>query len=111
MSEGAYNYWNQISQVIDRDGNMFEPPAGRILSNFRNVEDNSQAENAYGYFFATQIDTSRLYVAPEDVGAPTAYCPWPVAQISSPGSCPRFPCCDCLLENGSQLSKPTYWVN
>ena len=35
LSEDAFRYWNEISQVIDRDGNMFESPAGRIRSNFK----------------------------------------------------------------------------
>ncbi|NND33597.1 MAG: DUF4249 family protein, partial [Saprospiraceae bacterium] len=111
LSEGAYNYWNQISQVIDRDGNMFEPPAGRILSNFRNVDDGTPANNVYGYFYATQTDTSRFFVAPEDIGSPTMYCPWPVNQPPPPRGCPRFPCCECLEEIGSQLEKPSFWIN
>ena len=111
LSEGAYKYWNQISQVIDRDGNMFEPPAGRILSNFRNVDDGTQADNVYGYFYATQTDTVRFFVAPEDVGSPTMYCPWPANQQAPPRACPRFPCCECLQEIGSQLEKPSFWTN
>ncbi|MCB0665870.1 MAG: DUF4249 family protein, partial [Saprospiraceae bacterium] len=64
LSPGAYRYWNQVSQVINRTGNMFEAPAGTIKSNFVNVEDGESSPNVFGYFYATQTDTTRLYVSP-----------------------------------------------
>jgi hypothetical protein len=109
LSEGAYNYWNQVSQVIDRTGNMFEAPAGSIKSNFVNVEDGNPSKNVFGYFYVTQTDTTRFYVSPEAAGSPSMYCPWPANQIPPPQGCPRFPCCECLDEKGSQLDKPDFW--
>lgn len=109
LSEGAYNYWNQVSQVVDRTGNMFEAPAGLIKSNFVNIEDGTPSENVFGYFYVTQTDTIRFYVSPEAAGSPSMYCPWPANQIPPPQGCPRFPCCECLEENGSQLEKPEFW--
>lgn len=111
LSEGAFTYWDQIRQIIDRDGNMFEAPAGTIKSNFVNVDNQESAPNIFGYFYATQTDTTHFYVAPEDAGSPSMYCPWPANQVPPPsGACPRFPCCECLEENGSQLEKPAFWV-
>ncbi|MCB0687051.1 MAG: DUF4249 family protein [Saprospiraceae bacterium] len=109
LSEGAYRYWNQVSQVIDRTGNMFEAPAGRIKSNFVNLDDGQASPNVFGYFYASQSDTTRFYVSPEAAGSPSMYCPWPVNQIPPPNGCPRFPCCECLDEIGSQLEKPDFW--
>lgn len=110
LSTGAYQYWDQIRQVINRDGNMFEAPAGEIASNYLNAEDGSRAEKVFGYFYATQTDTSRMYIDPVMVGSPSKYCPWPPNQPVSPGSmCPRFPCCDCLKEKNSSLGKPDFW--
>jgi hypothetical protein len=110
LSEGAFNYWDQVRQVIDRDGNMFETPAGTIRSNFVNVDDGESTPNIFGYFYATSTDTTRFYVAPEVAGSPSMFCPWPVNQVVSPSAkCPRFPCCECLEENGSQLQKPVFW--
>lgn len=109
LSEGAYNYWSQVSQVVDRTGNMFEAPAGAIKSNFLNLDDGAPSDNVFGYFYVTQSDTTRFYVSPEAAGSPTMYCPWPANQIPPPQGCPRFPCCECLEENSSQLEKPSFW--
>jgi hypothetical protein len=109
LSEGAYNYWSQVSQVVDRTGNMFEAPAGSIKSNFVNVEDGTPSENVFGYFYITQTDTIHFYVSPEVAGSPSMYCPWPANQIPPPQGCPRFPCCECLEEKASQLEKPDFW--
>lgn len=110
LSEDAYRYWNEISQVIDRDGNMFESPAGRIRSNFKPVDENSDDE-VFGYFYATQQDTSRIYVDPAMANFPAFFCPGPPAPQPFGATClPRFPCCDCLLLTGGELDKPDFWT-
>lgn len=109
LSAGAHQYWDQVSQVINRTGNMFEAPAGTIRSNFLNEMDGKPSSNVFGYFYATQTDTARLYVSPQTAGSPMMYCPWPENQIPPPQGCPRFPCCECLEEKGSQLGKPDFW--
>ncbi len=111
LTEEAFRYWNEISQVIDRTGNMFESPAGRIRSNFEKVVDNGERNEVFGYFYATQVDTSYFYVSPEIADNPTALCPWPPGTMSPPGrECPLVPCCDCLVADNSQLEKPSFWV-
>ncbi len=111
LSENAYKYWNEISQVIERNGNMFEAPAGRIRSNFQPIDENSDDE-VFGYFYATQEDTARIYVDPSLADFPAAYCPGPPSPQPFGARClPRFPCCDCLLQNGSSLEKPSFWVD
>ena len=110
LSESAYRYWDQVGQVIERDGNMFETPAGKIRSNFISVNENSDAE-IFGYFYATQEDTTRIYVDPAMADFPSAYCPGPPGPPPPGARClPRFPCCDCLLQDGSSLQKPNFWV-
>lgn len=109
LSEGAYQYWNQVSQVVDRTGSFFEAPAGTIRSNFINKDSGEESSNVFGYFYATHTDTTRFYVSPEMAGSPTMYCPWPANQIPPLQGCPRFPCCECLDEIGSQLNKPDFW--
>ena len=92
INEGAHRYWDQISNIVDRTGNMFEPPAGKINSNFENPNDPN--DEAFGYFFVTQQDN---------------LCP-PAKEQSPDGSCPFKMCCDCLSEPGSSIRKPDFWM-
>jgi len=51
----------------------------------------------------------RIHISPEDVNFPTRLCP----EICYPNEpyCPIFDeeCCDCLLIDGSTLTKPDWW--
>ncbi|MEM6696908.1 MAG: DUF4249 family protein [Bacteroidota bacterium] len=104
LNKEAFDYWKQTKQVIERTGNQFEPPVGRIISNFRNINDESDG-NVFGYFSAFYEDTLQLCVTPEEVGSPSRLCP-----VQDVLGCPvPNPCCDCLLEGFSQLEKPDFW--
>lgn len=105
LSLGAFEYWNQISQVLDRDGNMFETPAGRIVTNFFNTEESS--EQVFGYFYATNTDTARVFVSPQVANNPRTLCP-PLGMSDNP--CPEPLCCDCLDSEISTLTRPAYWT-
>ena len=88
---------------------MFEAPAGRIRSNFQPIDENSKDE-VFGYFYATQEDTTRIFVDPSLADFPAMFCPGPPTPQPFGARClPRFPCCDCLLEQGSTLQKPDFW--
>lgn len=106
LSEAAYTYWDQINQVLNRTGNMFEAPAGRIITNFQNIND--AEDPVFGYFYAANVDTVRLFVSPEFAGNPTRLCPPPPGP---PGSteCLVQTCCDCLTDEISTLERPSYW--
>lgn len=105
LSPGAFEYWDQIGQVLDRDGNMFETPAGPISTNFFNTIDST--EQVFGYFYATTSDTARVFVAPEVAGNPRAICP-PLGPSDNP--CPEPLCCDCLSARISSVEKPSFWT-
>jgi len=100
LDEQAFEYWEQTQQVIERTGNQFEPPVGRIITNFKNI-NNKSGGNVLGYFSAFYEDTLRLCVTPKEVGSPLKLCP-------TPNICPN-PCCDCLLEGFSSLEMPEFW--
>ena len=105
LTKGAFEHWEQTKQVIERTGNLFEPPAGRINSNFRNIEAPNDL-GVFGYFSAFAQDTLRLYISPEEVGSPQLQCP----RVPIQGNpCPVSACCDCLIEPGSKLEKPDFW--
>lgn len=105
LSLGAFQYWDQISQVLDRDGNMFETPAGRIATNFFNTQD--ETDQVFGYFYATNTDTARVFVSPQVASNPRALCP-PLGMSDNP--CPEPLCCDCLDSEISTLTRPDYWT-
>ncbi|GAB5553739.1 MAG: hypothetical protein Sapg2KO_33300 [Saprospiraceae bacterium] len=105
LSEGAFRYWNETNQVLERDGNMFEAPAGKVFSNFYNINDPD--ELVFGYFYATTQDTARIYVAPEVVNNPNSICNPP------PSTGPNEPppqCGNCLILETSTTVKPDYWI-
>lgn len=107
LSETAYDYFNQISQNIDRDGSLFETPPGAVVTNIRNIDD--EEDVIYGFFYATQQDTIRTYVAPESVGSPPFYCPPPNGLLTQSGNCAEPICCDCLSVAASTTEIPKYW--
>ncbi|MEM9918699.1 MAG: DUF4249 family protein [Bacteroidota bacterium] len=102
LSAGAYAYWNEVRQVLDRNGNFFETPAGEIQSNFTNTDRPEQI--IYGYFYATQVDTTYQHVGPADVGTPVDQC----RLIANYDELP-LQCRDCLTIPRSTTIKPPYW--
>lgn len=102
LSESAFDYWDQVSQVVERSGGFFEPAPGKIKGNIRNADD--PEEEVFGYFYATVQDTFRLRVRPEDAYYPTSFC------LSSFAAGERNAVCfNCLLRPNSSLEKPDYW--
>ncbi|WP_170110536.1 DUF4249 family protein [Flavilitoribacter nigricans] len=108
LSETAYEYFSQVAENTGRTGNMFESPPGKVVTNIRNVNDES--DEAFGFFYVTQQDTIRQYINPELVGAPPAYCPPPQGLTRENGSCADALCCDCLSVPNSTVQKPAYWT-
>lgn len=104
LSEGAFRYWESTSRVVNLTGNFFEAPPGKIKGNFYNPED--PEEEVFGYFYATQTDTFRLYVPPGDDPI-RQFCPLEAAP-NDPGVHPI--CYDCNSRYGSTLIKPDFWV-
>lgn len=104
LTAGAFEYQSRIKEMIERGGNMFEPIAGRIPTNFVNIDD-PEDSNILGFFSAYAEDTTHLYVSPEFAGISRKLCP-PIDP--PPFYCPAI-CCDCLIEPGSSVNKPDFW--
>lgn len=108
LSTKAFQYWDEVNQLIERTGSIFEPPAGKLKSNFININD--PEEEAFGFFYATTQDTVRLYISPEFAGNPPSVCPPAGNLYSQSGDCIYPVCCDCRdVPNGTE-SKPDFWV-
>lgn len=104
ISEDALIYFQQINELNNREENIYEPPAGKIITNIRNITTANAP--AYGYFYAVEQDTARLFIKPDEVGSPKRQCPVPPSELTP---CPVFSCCDCLRLTGSSLQKPHFW--
>ena len=109
LTASALTYWEQVGELVQRSGNMFEAPVGKLATNFRNVNE-GVADEIFGYFYATDQQVVRVFVDPSDVGNPTPLCPW--TGMVAPGRGCTIPqlCCDCSMVPNSTTVKPEYWV-
>ena len=98
----AYEYWKSVRTVLARSGNMFEIPAGKVRSNIHNTDD--PEEDVFGFFYATETDTIRVYVDPARFDPISPYC----TSSGQNGSCISY-CCDCSGDPASTITKPYYW--
>lgn len=108
LSEKAYRYWEEINELVERTGSIFEPPAGKVRSNFVNIDD--PEDEAFGFFYGIAQDTVRLYISPEFAGNPAPLCPPAGDLYSQSGNCNYPRCCDCREYPGSTQVKPSFWV-
>lgn len=97
-------YYTAYNNLVQREGNIFETPPGMLPTNFKCVSDSTKLVS--GYFYATQQDTIRIFVSPNDVGTPARLCPIPPNEASD---CPVAACCNCLNAKNSTAAKPFYW--
>lgn len=101
----AFRYWQEIGSLLEREGTIFDNPAGSISSNFSGQLDSTR--NVYGYFTAYSQDTVRVFLSREDTGALPSYCPLPPFVAANPA--PTV-CDNCVLNAlNSSLNKPYYW--
>ena len=109
LSSEAFEYWDAVAQSIERTGNLFEPPAGRIRTNFE-IQSGTGNSDIFGFFYVTNETSSHFYVSPETAGSPKTFCPPPPTPGVPGGGCAVPVCCDCLSAAGSTLSKPLFWT-
>lgn len=107
ITKDAYTYLYNTNQLLERKGGILENPVGKVKSNFTNIQQ--PEEEVFGYFYATEIDTLRLYISPADANFPTKLCPTPC--VPNDPFCPVYDqeCCNCLLATGSTLTQPEWW--
>ncbi len=109
LTESALTYWEQVGELVERSGNMFESPVGKLSTNFRNANE-GVVDEIFGYFYATEQEVARVYIDPSAVGNPTPLCPW-TGQVAPGRGCniPQL-CCDCASIPNSTTIKPEYWI-
>lgn len=100
ISRSAHEYWQQVDQIVNQAGTIFDVPPANPNSNLFNVDDPS--EDVFGYFHAARTDTSRFYLLPSDL---------PI-HIRNPCSRPSGPNCQrgCSNFDNSTQDPPWYWL-
>jgi len=104
LPENAYSFYQSIQKVIARNGNMFEDPVGKVRSNISNVDD--PEEDIFGFFYATEADTIRVFVDPMDL--PPGITPYCIGSGQN-GDSYIYYCQDCRIDPASTTVKPYYW--
>jgi len=97
ISERRYQYWNQVDQVINQTGTIFDVPPATVRGNIVNTNDDSDV--ALGYFEASFINSSPAFVTRGDL------------PVNIPNPCPAMGavCNNCLLLENSTLERPIYF--
>lgn len=103
LSPGAAEYWNQVNLSINRDGDMFEPVAGKTITNLFNVNDTQELVD--GYFHVSKVSIERVFVSAEDQGFSVKYCP----RFNQIGR-KLEECLDCSLINGAETVRPVWYI-
>ena len=105
LSESAFRYWDQIGEIVNRSGNFFESPAGKVNGNFQNTAD--AREEVFGYFYATEEITMHYRVQPGKSRI-SRLCP---ASAKPDEDGVNYLCFNCLAHPKSSLDKPAFWVD
>ena len=100
LTPTAFDYFDAVRTVINRSGSAFDAPAGVVPTNFFNLED--REEEVFGFFYATEIDTARVFVPTSAVG--------PVARRCPSRRQDDQVCLDCLWADRSSLTPPEWWM-
>ena len=103
LTADAYRYWNELDQVANVQGSIFDRPLAPVKSNLFNV--NNPDEQVLGYFEVVQADTIRQRIDADDL-----------REFNVRSSCPVVglvgdECFDCLLLPNSQKVKPHFIDN
>ncbi len=100
LTPEAFAFWNKVEQLIGRTGSLFETPPGKIKGNISNINND---EEVLGYFYATAIDTLRIYTSPRDLDL--------VVRQPCDSNDPELEdiCFNCTLLTNSTLTQPSYW--
>ncbi len=110
LSPDAYKYWEDIADIITRTGSMFDPPAGKLATNFKNTIEPIDDE-VFGFFYASSQKVIRIFIPPDPFGNAIKYCP-PTVEGQNPERICNYPpvCCDCAALPNSTIERPAWWI-
>ena len=102
MSEQEFEYWNIVNDLINIEGDMFDPPPGKIIGNLYNVNDPD--EEVMGYFSVNGVSFKRFFANPPSLDQDYIK---PRCVLGQYYITPD--CLDCTTIYSSTLIKPDYW--
>jgi len=96
ISEQRYRYWENVDQIINQSGTIFDAPPATVKGNVINVNDEN--DFALGYFEAAARNSSYDFVTRADL------------PVFIPNPCPGpAECNNCLLIDDSSLERPDFF--
>jgi Domain of unknown function (DUF4249) len=100
-SEEEYKYWENVRDIVNIDGSLFDPPPGTVTGNLYNPAD--LEDQVLGYFSVAGVYYRQHFVNATDLGnsAPPKCGNWPPQQPAE--------CFNCLLLANSTANRPAYW--
>jgi hypothetical protein len=105
MSEAAYIYREQIDQISNNVGNIFDLPPAPVKGNIVNVND--PVETVLGYFSVSGVTRSTLFVTKGEVV--DFYRPLDPCGANAPSGRPPNFCFSCFALSNSSTDRPFYW--
>ncbi|MEI9921761.1 MAG: DUF4249 domain-containing protein [Bacteroidota bacterium] len=106
ISVGAYSYWKNVDQLINRSGSIFDTPPAPIAGNAFSKNDSD--EKVLGYFEAGNTTLSRFFVLRNDIPLEIPpYCNDPQHGVYWP----LYPaeCYKCTKLDNSSNTAPDWW--
>lgn len=104
ITKEEYDYWNNIDQLLNVDGSLFDSPPGTIIGNIYNVNDPNDI--AVGYFSVASVSRYIYFINRNVTTAPVdSYC---TTFSFRPNG---FGCDDCTVLINSTRDKPDFWVD
>jgi len=101
LTADAFRFWDELNEVTNSQGSIFDRPMGPVESNLYNVNDPD--EKVLGYFEVSKVDTTRILVRKEDTPFDIRL---PCPLVGFVGD----ECFDCLILENSVKVKP-FWVD
>lgn len=109
LDSRALEFWKQIKELSTNSGTFYEPPPGKLISNFSEKSD--VEGEVFGFFYATEHDSLHAFVDSNFVNFYTPICPHPdnvPRENMDFGPCDD--CCYCLWLDNSTTEKPSFWA-
>ncbi|CAN5456627.1 hypothetical protein BH23BAC3_BH23BAC3_25500 [soil metagenome] len=101
ITEQRYNYWQNVEEMINRSGTIFDVPPATVPGNIKNNNQNGMP--ALGYFEAVLRDTSREFITSSDF---SFFIPDPCGITNTER---HQNCYDCLEIENSTNERPPYF--
>lgn len=107
ITEGAFDYWDNLNRVTNQTGSIFDAPPAGVPGNIYNVNDPS--ETVLGYFELTNTDSLRTYITEGEI-----FKEYQFTTLVCPSTF-RFnnqfyrECCNCELIEGATLNRPSWF--